>query len=355
MKYLKKAYQNRIPYHSTMIEQGIILNANESPYPLPKLILDDFIEQIKKMNLNRYPDTDATILVDEIAKTYHLKSENIACGVGSDSLIDCIMKAVLEEGDIVLTVAPTFSMYSQYAELYGGKIYEVPLETDFSYNVDKIIKSIKQVNPKIVVLCNPNNPTGSVLRLEEVKRILKETSALVLLDEAYFEFYQEKESGISLLQDENHEELIDHLIVLRTFSKAYGFAGGRIGYLLASKENVQMVNIVKAPYFVNSMTLALATSILKHKELYQENIKNICLEREEMYQKLLSLKIKVYPSKSNFLWMKLDENIINELEKNQIYIRKMMYQNEKYYRISIGSHEENEQLWEVISSCVKLN
>ncbi len=342
MKYLKKNYHNIKPYHSQHIEEGIILNGNESPFNIPETIINKFNDCVNSLSFNRYPDTDANILISALAKKYKLEKNNFTCGVGSDSLIDCIYKAVLSEEDIVLTVDPTFSMYHLYAELYSAKVVKVPLNVDFTYNVENILQAILVNEPKVVVLCSPNNPTGSIIEIKEVERILNCTKGLVILDEAYGEFINN--SGIPLVNK------YENLIILKTFSKAYSFASGRVGYAISNKDNIEMINTVKSPYFLNSMSLYMATNIIENSHLYDDNILYLKNECNRVYNELKIMNVIVYKSHANFLWMQLDDLVISKIKNSNIHIRYFKYNHQNYQRITIGLKEENNRLLGVIKN-----
>lgn len=340
MKYLRKELQGMTPYHSNYITDGVILNANESPFNVPDEILELFKKELENINFNRYPDMDNTILRAAIAKSYHLDITNVTCGVGSDEMLDTLFKAVCSNGDLLLVSKPTFSMYKEFAKLHDTKVYEVDLNADFTFNVDAFIKAIKKENPKMIILCNPNNPTGTLIKREDIIKVLESTSSLVILDEAYMEFYGE--GNIDLISK------YDNLIILRTFSKLYALASMRCGYALGQKENIDVIDTAKSPYNLNEITLRLATVVIKNKELYANRIEYFKKERESMYNTLKSLGIEVYPSASNFLWMRLSDEVVAECDKRKIYIRKMTYNNLKYNRVCIGTKEENEAFLEVV-------
>lgn len=335
MKMIKKQLQNRIPYHSSFINDGIILNANESPYDLPKEVLDHMSDWAKSMPLNRYPDTDCIKLVEAIARKYNIKPSNVISGVGSDQLIDCLFRTFVDTDDYVLVPTPSFSMYTEYGELSNAKIIYIPLNEDFSYNLDNFKEKIK--NAKITFICTPNNPTGSSLTLEEIKYLAKSTEGILAIDEAYGEFNDF--TSIDLIKEFNN------VIVFKTFSKAYGLAGARIGYALGNEELIDAMNIVKPPYNVNSFSIEAAAFVISNTHLYDEGIKEIKKERDILFNSLKELGVNVYPSKANFLWVELGNDVLDKLKEEKIYIRTFKG---KYVRISIGKPSENKKLLEVI-------
>ena len=340
MKFLRKDLEGMVPYHTPYLQEGIILNANESPYNLPEQIINLYLEEVKKINFNRYPDMDSTVLKDALAKAYGLKRENIACGVGSDELLQCLFNAVVSKGDKVVVMNPSFSMYSEYAKIYGATPIAADANPDFTFNLDNMLNAIKKNNPKMVILCSPNNPTGIILSEEEVRTIIEATSGLVILDEAYVEF-----SGEGLVKLVNE---YDNLLVLRTFSKLYAGAAIRLGYAMSVKDNIDLIDTVRSPYNVNVLTQIMAKTIIEHKVLYKERIQYFKDQRRDIYAALTKLGIEVYPTKANFLWMKLSDKINEALVRENIFVRTIMFNGEKYNRVCIGTPDEVEEFLKVV-------
>ena len=338
MRFLRERFRSLKPYHSAHLTEGIILNSNESPYPVPEALMTYMKENIDQLLVNRYPDTDSTTLIKAIAKAYSINEKNVVCGVGSDEMIDCILASVLEEDDKVLIPHPSFSMYSQFTLLNSGYALKVPLKPDFSYDFEKIKETILKQQPKVIFICNPNNPTGCILSQRQIEEILKISEGLVIVDEAYEDFSSEEISVIPLINKYNH------LIVLRTFSKAYALAGIRVGYAIACEELIDLINTVKVPYNLNMFSQLVATWAIEHKEVFKENARKIIAERKTLDEGLKSLGFKTYPSEANFIWVELPDRYFDLLIQRKIYIRKMTIEDRNYYRISIGTPEENEIL-----------
>lgn len=338
MRFLRERFSRLRPYHSAYLTEGILLNSNESPYPVPEALMTYMKENIDQLLVHRYPDTDSTTLMKAIAKVYDIDEKNVVCGVGSDEMIDCILAGVLEEEDKVLIPHPSFSMYSQFTLLNSGYALKVPLKLDFSYDFEKIKETILNQQPKVVFICNPNNPTGCILSRTQIEEILKISEGLVIVDEAYEDFSSEEISVISLIHKYNH------LVVLRTFSKAYALAGIRVGYAIACEELIDLINTVKVPYNLNMFSQLVATWAIEHKELFKANAHKIIAERKILDEGLKNLGFKTYPSEANFIWLELPDRYFDLLMQRKIYIRKMTIEDRNYYRISIGTPEENEIL-----------
>lgn len=340
MKYLRKELKGMEPYKTPYLTSGVILNANESPFNLPDEIIKIYNEELKHINFNRYPDMNSDALKSALANAYGLKKENIACGVGSDEILQCVFNAVCSKGDKVVVMNPSFSMYSEYATIYGATPIKANANDDFSFNLDNMLNAIKENNPRMVILCSPNNPTGIILTRDEVETIIKSTDALVILDEAYVEFAGE--GLVDLIKK------YDNLMILRTFSKLYAAASIRLGYAMSVKDNIDLIDTVRSPYNINTLTQIMAKTIIEHKDLYKERIEYFKEERNRLYNILKNLNIEVYPGNANFLWMRLNDKTNEELLKNNIYIRTMTYEGKKYNRVCLGTKEENELFIKVV-------
>lgn len=338
MRFLRDRFSSLTPYHSAYLTEGVILNSNESPYSAPQELLDYMKENVGKLLVNRYPDTDSMALMKAIGKAYNVKPENVVCGVGSDEMIDCILASILNEDDKVLIPYPSFSMYAQFTFLNCGYGIKVPLKEDFTYDVEAMKAVIEKEQPKVVFICNPNNPTGCVMQQKDIEDILELSKGLVIVDEAYEDFADQDISVIPLIKK------YDHLIVLRTFSKAYALAGARVGYAIACEELIDLINAVKVPYNLNMFSQLVATWAIEHKEIFKENAKRIISQRAHVDEGLKALGFKTYPSSANFIWTELPEGYFEALKARKIYIRQMAVDEKAYYRITIGTPEENEAL-----------
>ena len=347
MRFLRQRFSQLKPYHASYITEGVLLNANESPYEPPQALKDYLAAHINDLCLNRYPDSDSTALKQAIANVYGVKKENVVCGVGSDELIDCLMSSMIDPEDQVLIPDPSFSMYQQFTCLNSGRSLKVPLKSDFSYDVTAIKQAILKNQPKMIFLCNPNNPTGCILRREEIEEVLQVAKGLVVVDEAYEDFSTEDITSVPLVTR------YENLIVLRTFSKAYALAGIRAGYGIASQAVIDLLHTVLVPYNLNQFSQMVATWAINHREVFLGNAKKIMGERAQLVAGLKALGVTVYPSEANFIWAKLPEDIFETLEERKIYIRQICVEGEVYARITIGSPEENKALLMALKQLMK--
>lgn len=344
--YIRKDLLSFSPYHAPVKPYEVKLDANENPYAPSQQVIEKGKKWMdNKDNLTRYPDTDSIQLREELAELYGLKAENFIVTVGSDQLIDCIVRLFLEPDACMLVPNPSFSMYSIYATLNHSKTIAYELKDDFTYDVDEIIRLYKEENPKLIFVCTPNNPTGSTIEAEALKRLLENVNCPVIVDEAYNEFVD------TSFADRFTE--YEHLIVLRTFSKALGLAGLRVGYGVASKEMIELIGITKPPYNVSSYSQAMATFILEDVEYYQELARKVKKERILLAKQLQDCQCieKVYASEANFILVKLKNmELITYLADKKVLVRSYGTKGRLGYcaRISVGTEEENRYLMECL-------
>jgi len=320
------------PYIPNKAIYKIKLDANESKNYLSNQDLGFEIE-----NLNRYPDSDATILREKIGQYIQVPYNNIIVGNGSSEMIELILKTYVEPNDVVLSYEPTFSMYSIYTKIYSGNYQYVSTDNTFQLNIEDMINSAKQLNPKIIFLCTPNNPTGQRIPYEDIIQLIQNTDALVCVDEAYIEFTDQVKSLVTETQNFNN------LAVLRTFSKAYGLAGIRLGYLVSNTNIVNTLNRVKSPYNLNSVTQMIGINALKFTALMEEYTRIIRNERVKLEQALQNLNLVVYPSQANFVFFySKDELLYDKLMDRGILIRGFKDSLKGYYRVTVGDAFENQ-------------
>lgn len=323
---------------------GIALDKNEIPWSLEGKAQEALIERLRTMEFNRYPDSSCTALKAAISKYTGIGTSSIGVGNGSDELIYVLLQTFIEPEDAIALYNPSFSMYKIYGNVCGARIWEYELDQDFRIKLDEFITGIQKEKPKIVFLCNPNNPTGSRLELGELEQLLKSTTGIVVVDEAYYEF-----SGVTasklLLEYEN-------LIILRTFSKAFGLAGLRIGYMLASPEVISYIDRVRSPFNVNAFAQLAAEVALENLDLVSERTEIIKGERERLSKLLAELKgIKCFDSWSNFILIRTPFacEVNKKLKEAGIYIRGFSSPAlEDCLRVTIGSRLENDAFYEAL-------
>ncbi|MFH1563162.1 MAG: histidinol-phosphate transaminase [Nitrospirota bacterium] len=331
---VKENIKSLRPYEVPDISCPIKLDAMENPYDLPDEIKELVKEKIS--GFNRYPDPQANDLRKTIAAYLGVTKEEVLVGNGSDELILNILLTF--KSNSVIFPTPTFAMYKILAQIADSNPVGVPLSSEFELDDDGILKATKDA-PSIIFLAYPNNPTGNCFSKEKMLRIVEESKSLIIIDEAYFEF--SKETFLSLI------DIYDRVIILRTFSKAYGLAGLRCGYLTAHPELVKALLKVKLPYNLNSFSQSVAICALENlRYLIQPRINQIITERERLYSFLKRINgIIPYPSDANFILFKTTKvpanTIFSDLVEEGVLIRNLTEELSDYLRVTIGSEQEN--------------
>ena len=338
----KQSVKELQPYVVNPVVCSVKLDANEGNKDLFKDLIKDIGDDFY---LNLYPDDNYTQLKEAIVNYIGCKIENISVGNGSSELLDLCVKTFVDTNELILSLDPTFSMYSIYAKIVNSRYIGAGEGNDFTINVDDVIKSIEENDPKLTIICNPNNPTGTTIKRDDVRRIVKSTDNVVIVDEAYMEFSNE-----SVVDEiENY----DNLIVVKTMSKAFSMAGIRTGYLIANEELVKTIEKVRPPYNLNSISALLATKALKQKDKMLSYVENLKVEREKIYEKLIDMGVKAYKSGANFVFFssKVD-NLAEKLIDNDVLIRKFGGKLDNYYRVTVGSPKENEAFLDAMKKIV---
>jgi histidinol-phosphate aminotransferase len=326
------------PYIPNEAIYKIKLDANESSIPISSAIRQEIAKAIAENPLNRYPDPMSTEVCEAFARLYQLKTEQVVAGCGSDELINVIISFFLEENDKILCFSPDFTMYAFYAQVHGNTCVTIPKGEDMVLTSQMIIDSAKREKPKLILFSNPCNPTGIGLMKEEVVEVLKNVDSLVVVDEAYMDFWNQ-----SVLDE---IENFDNLIVLRTCSKAFAAAGLRLGFAVAQKQLVDEIKKAKSPYNVNLLTQIAAPILFGHAQEIRTSVVTIIETRKYIYNRLKEFAkgkkdFCIFKSGANFIYFKCNHGneIFEELKASSIIIRNF---NNGYLRLSIGTQEEME-------------
>ncbi|WP_168198253.1 histidinol-phosphate transaminase [Crassaminicella thermophila] len=349
LSLVKKNIYSIKPYRISKEYIHTKLDANENPYNLLDILKEKFIENIDNLNINRYPDTNSDELRELLAEYVDVKKENILCGNGSDEIIQVIINTFVDKDEYVITHSPTFSMYKIFTNIAGGKILEVLSNSSFQINVDEIIKEAKFKKAKVIFLCNPNNPTGTVISKEEIERVIRKTEAIVVVDEAYYEFLGE--TVVDLVN------VYDNLIVLRTLSKAFALAGARIGYGIASEKIMDVLYRVKPPYNLSTFSQEIGKLFIENVDLVKNYIQKIKEERLFLQKELKKIEyIEVFPTGSNFVLVRSEKakRIVEEFKKEGLSIRDFTKEDllRNCFRITVGTREESNRLLELFKKVV---
>jgi histidinol-phosphate aminotransferase len=331
-------------YTLAAYEPRIKLNQNESPYDVPQAIKDRIQAELAERPWNRYPPFVASNFIQAVAEATRWPGDGILVANGSNELIQSVLAVTVGPGVSVVIPEPTFTLYRLMTEVNGGTSVSVPLDGELRFDVDAIIRAANETDAAVVVLCTPNNPTGSALTREEIERVHDETDALVLLDQAYVEF-----GGYDAIP------LLDgrpRMVVLRTFSKAMAMAGLRAGYMLADPALTAEVNKAKLPYNINFFSECAAAHLLRGRAELAPLVAAIAAERDRLVAEMGTIPgLRVYPSAANFVLFRVEAPAITHtqvferlLHEDGVLVRDVS----KYpmlgrcLRVNAGTPEEND-------------
>jgi histidinol-phosphate aminotransferase len=298
---------------------------------------------------NRYPDPLQWDLKKKISTIKNVAPENILLGNGSDECIDLLIRAFCDpQKDNIVICPPTYGMYQVYAHINDVAVKEVPLHPNFQLNLEGLENAIDE-NTKLIFFCSPNNPTGNSMDREDIEMVLNNFEGIVVIDEAYIN-YSRQRSFVAELKD------YPNLVVMQTFSKAWGLAALRLGMNFASTDIIDVLNKIKPPYNINQATQELALKALDHLEDVNTMIKETVSEREALVKSLVQLPQveKVFPSDANFVLAKIQSAtaVYNYLKDKGIIVRNRsnVILCEDCLRITVGTPSENEQLIQALKS-----
>ena len=339
---VRENIKNLKPYSTARDEfkgqASVFLDANENSYgsPLPA-------------NYNRYPDPLQLDLKDAISKIKGVPIENTFLGNGSDEAIDLLFRAFCNPGkDNVIVLPPTYGMYEVSANINDVEIRKVSLLPNFQLDMEKIAETIDK-NTKLIFICSPNNPTGNSINREDIETVLANFKGIVVVDEAYINYARQKTFIQELTEYTN-------LVVLQTFSKAWGLAALRLGMAFSSRKVIDVLNKIKPSYNINQATQDLAFEALKNIAQVNDWIKESVAERDRISTDLNALNIvkKVYPSDANFILVEVTDanKIYDSLVDEGIIVRDRSKVTlcEGCLRITVGTKEENDKLLSILKT-----
>ncbi len=306
----------------------VFLDANENPF---------------ENGVNRYPDSQQVNLKKGLSNLKGINTKNILLGNGSDEILDLILRAFCEPNqDNVIILPPTYGMYEVLARINNIEIIKIKLTNSFQPNSNLILNSINE-NSKVLFLCSPNNPTANSFDKSKIETLIRGFAGVVIIDEAYIDF-SDKESWLTRLKE------FPNLIITQTLSKAYGMAGIRLGICYASTEIISVLDKIKPPYNVNTLTQQRAIEQLLSPSSVHTQIDTILEERDKLFKGIKSIEFinKVYPTDSNFILLKVDDanKRYHQLIKKGIVVRNITNQPlcNNCIRITVGTKEENKKL-----------
>ena len=323
------------------------INQNESPWDAPAHIKEEAQRRLDTRRWSRYPDFVPHSLHERLAQFAGWQADGILAGNGSNELIQALLMVAVGPGTRVLISEPTFALYRQISTVLGGEVVSVPLTAQLNYDVKALSAAARELQPDVAIICSPNNPTGCMLSDDDLRGLLTSTDGLVVVDEAYHEFAGH--SVVPLLREHRN------LVVLRTFSKAMAMAGLRVGYLLAAPELAQEISKAVLPYNLNAMSQTAAeVAVEMYTAELLPQVQRIISERERLYDNLNRVEgLTPVRSHANFMVVRsalAPKQIFAELLSRDILIRDVSGYPmlSEYFRVSIGTPEENDLLIEAL-------
>jgi histidinol-phosphate aminotransferase len=345
---IKTSVRNLRAYSLSPHRASVKINQNENPWDVTPAIKEETFRRLTAKKWSRYPDFIPVGLHERLGKFANWRADGIIVGNGSNELIQALLMVTISEGKRVLIAEPTFALYRQVATILGGEILSVPLNSQFQFDLEVLVKSISELQPDVVILCSPNNPTGCVISDDDLRSLLELAPGLVVIDEAYHEFAQH--SVVPLLNE------FENLVVLRTFSKAMALAALRVGYLLSAPEIVTEVRKAVLPYNLNAFSQAASEVAV---EMYESEllplVKQIISERDRLFEEMKKIQgFSPVKSQANFMIVRTSlgpKRIFDDLFKRDILVRDVSSYPMlgEYFRFSVGTPEENDRLIEALN------
>jgi histidinol-phosphate aminotransferase len=347
--------RGKSPYGAPQKHVRVALNVNENTHPIPEAVAQDIVESLAAavLSVNRYPDREFTELRESLAAylnaetpSAHLQAANIWAANGSNEVLQQILQAFGGPGRSILGFTPTYSMYSLLASGTGTRWIAGDRDENYTLTPETVTTWIEREQPDLVFLCAPNNPTGTPLYLETVEAAYAASKGIVVVDEAYFEFApSEQASAVSLLEGR------ERLLVSRTMSKAFAFAGVRLGYLAADAAVTDALRLVRLPYHLSALTQAAATAALRHSDAMLAMVDDIRAQRDRIIDELPALGYTPLESWGNFVLFGGVENpnaTFEALLEHDVIIRDVGIPN--HLRVTAGTKAETTAFLNALAS-----
>lgn len=357
-KWIRPEIQALSAYHVPDSVDTIKLDAMENPYRWPDELIEQWLNVIRDVELNRYPDPGARVLKQHLREAMDVPDDSeILLGNGSDELIQMIMMALAGQNKdggykSVLSVEPGFVMYKMIATYMNMPYIGIPLNNDFSLDEANLLDAIKEHQPAVIFLAYPNNPTSNLFDEQTIRNIIDAAPGVVVIDEAYHAFADK--SFMPMLNE------YDNLLVMRTVSKM-GLAGLRLGLLAGKAEWLNEFDKVRLPYNINILTQASAEFAIKNRHVLDQQTQQICADREELFNESSQIKnITVYPSQANFILVRVEQgkadNIFKALKEQGVLIKNLNPAGgllADCLRITVGTADENKTFLGLFKKALK--
>ncbi len=334
------------------LDRVIKLASNENPFGFSPSVKAAVLKALEEANL--YPDGNSTLLKETIAQKYGISPEMVQPTCGSDEMIDLIAKTFIEKGDEVVMADITFPRYFATSQMMGAAIKKVPLK-NLAYDIEGFIKVIN-ANTKVVWLCNPNNPTGTILIEKELVELLEAVSpeTLVVYDEAYCEFASHTDYPKDSLK---FLKKYKNILLMRTLSKAYGLAGLRLGYTIGDPELISLINKIRNPFNVTLLTQAAAVAAISDEEFLAKVVANNDEGKKYIYEEFDKMGLEYAKTEANHIIFNANQNnsiVFNELLKKGVIIRPVVgFTQNTWLRVSLGTMSENREFIRVLKEVLK--
>lgn len=326
----------------------VSLNVNENTHPIPDAVVEDIARSLAEAvrGVNRYPDREFVALRESLAGYlgHGLTTDQLWAANGSNEVLQQVLQAFGGPGRSLLSFTPTYSMYPLLASGTDTEWIAVPRPADYALTVDGVVEALREHQPDVAILCGPNNPTGTVLDREVILAAYEAFDGILVIDEAYQEFDDEHESSVALLPGRHR------LLVSRTMSKAFAFAGVRLGYLAADPAIIDALRLVRLPYHLSALTQTAAVAAIRHSDEMLANVADIRQQRERLAAALEALGYEVHPSGANFLLVGgfADPTATFEaLRTRGILIRNLGI--EGHLRLTVGTEAETSALIDALT------
>jgi histidinol-phosphate aminotransferase len=300
---LRQDLRGKSPYGAPQLAVSVRLNTNENPHPPTRALVDDVVSSVREaaVDLHRYPDRDATALRTDLAAYLTVQTgvrlgvENLWAANGSNESLQQLLQAFGGPGRSAIGFVPSYSMHPIISDGTQTEWIQTSRAADFSLDADAAVAAINDRHPDVVFVASPNNPSGQSVSLSDLRRLLDAAPGILIVDEAYGEFSAQP-SAVTLV-----EEYPTKLVVTRTMSKAFAFAGGRLGYLVATPAVIDAMLLVRLPYHLSSVTQAAARAALRHADATLGSVATLSAERERVSGALTGMGFQVVPSDANFV------------------------------------------------------
>ncbi len=344
--FLREELKGRTAYGAPQLDVPVRLNTNENSHPVPEAVAVAIEKALSDevRGLNRYPDRDAVSLRADLARYLGVTTEQVWAANGSNEIQQQLLQAFAGAGRVALGFGPAYSMHPLLCLGTQTEWIDAGRGSDFGLTVDHAVQAVRRHRPNITLLCSPNNPTGTALPLEVAEAVLAQEQGLVVVDEAYAEFRRAgTPSALSLL--ENHPRLI----VTRTMSKAFAFAGARVGYLAAHPSIVEAVQLVRLPYHLSALTQAAARAALAHADTLLSTVEQIKAQRDLIVASLREMGWQVADSDANFVLFGrfADQKVVwRELLDKGVLVRDVGL--EGWLRVTAGTEQETHAFLEAM-------